>query len=409
MVSMKKRCLEGPIEFLSFGSHKIAMVSGPRQCGKTTLAKMMLRKRTVGHYYNWDEFEFRHAWAKKPSDVIPAPGDGPVPLVVLDEIHKDRLWKRNLKGLFDTLTSPCDFLVTGSAHLNVYRRGSDSLLGRYFHFHLHPFSLREMERDDVLDPDGTLQALFSRALKPGRQAGENLTSLMTFGPFPEPLFGQNTKSANLWRRNREQIVIREDLRDISRLPDLGRIEMMTTLLPDRVGSLFSVASLREDLEVSFDTVRRWTTYLKELYYLFEIKPYSQKISRSLRRKGKIYLWDYAGIRVESARFENLVACHLLKACHFWTDTGEGEFALYFLRNKEKQEIDFLIVRDRVPWLPVEVKLSDSAPSSNWRKFAGMLPCAHGLQIVRQPQWTSYDFGTMNVLVAGAAEALSYFP
>jgi len=409
MVGMKNRYLANAIETLCFaGRHKIAMVSGPRQCGKTTLAKMLLRKRHVGRYYNWDEFEFRHAWAKTPSAVIPSPERDAVPLVVLDEIHKDRLWKRNLKGIFDTLEHPADILVTGSSRLNVYRRGSDSLLGRYFHFRMHPFSLREMERDDVLAPDEALESLFSRATGQRRRTEENLTSLMTYGPFPEPLFGQDVRMANLWRRTHEQIIIREDLRDISRLPDLGRLELMAALLPERVGSLLSVASLREDLEVSFDTVRRWVTYLKELYYLFELKPWSKKVPRSLRREGKIYLWDWPAVQGEAARFENLVASHLLKACHYWTDTGEGEFELFYLRDKEKGEIDFLIVRDGVPWLPVEAKLSETEPSPNWRRFAGLLPCPRGLQIVRQPTWRVHEFGATKLLVAGAADALACF-
>src|ERR1051325_7456097 len=145
MVRMRKRYLADAVRSLCFSSHKIAMVSGPRQCGKTTLAKMMLRERGKGSYFNWDQGEFRRAWAKNPSSIVPPRGAQPVSLVVLDEIHKDRFWKRNLKGLYDTLEYPCDFLVTGSARLNFYRPGSDSLLGRFFHFRLHPFSLREME------------------------------------------------------------------------------------------------------------------------------------------------------------------------------------------------------------------------------------------------------------------------
>jgi hypothetical protein len=265
-----------------------------------------------------------------------------------------------------------------------------------------------MERADVLAPEEALDSLFSRASRPGAHVEENLASLMACGPFPEPLFGQDARAAKLWRQTHDQVVVREDLRDISRLPDLGRLELMTALLPERVGSLFSVASLREDLEVSFDTVRRWTAYLKELYYTFEVKPWSRSIPRSLRREGKIYLWDYAAVPTEAARFENLVASHLLKACHFWTDTGEGAFELFYLRNKEKQEIDFLIVRDGVPWLPVEAKLTDTEPSPNWRKFAGLLPCKRGLQVVRKPAWKVHEFGDARVLVAGAAEALGYF-
>lgn len=408
MVNMKHRYLATSIESLCYPGHKISMVSGPRQCGKTTLAKMLLQRRGTGSYFNWDEVDFRRAWTKKPSSIIPPHGDKDIPLVVLDEIHKDRFWKRNLKGLYDTLESPCDFLVTGSARLNVYRRGSDSLLGRFFHFRLHPFSLREMEREDVLGPDELLESLFSRAGKCGRQAENHLTSLMAYGPFPEPLFSQNAQSARLWRRTHEQTIIREDLRDISRLPDLGRLELMASLIPERVGSMFSVASLREDMEVSFDTIRRWMTFLKELYYLFEIKPYSKRIPRSLKREGKVYLWDYGAVTNEAARFENLVALHLLKTCHFWTDTGEGEFDLFFLRDKEKREIDFLIVRDGKPWLPVEVKMSESDPSMNWKKLAPWLGCKRGLQIIYKPEWKLHEVGDMRVLVAGAAEALRYF-
>lgn len=408
VVVMKVRSLASAVEEFAFSNRKIAMVSGPRQCGKTTLARMLLGQRKVGVYRNWDELPFRREWAQNPSSIVPKAEGKDVPLVVLDEIHKERRWKRNLKGIYDTLESPCDFLVTGSARLNVYRKGSDSLLGRHFPFRLHPFTIRELERPDVLRPDEMMESLFSRSEKAEKASGGGLAALMAYGPFPEPLLAQNARTVNLWRHSREQLVIRLDLRDLSRLPELERIEMMTALLPERVGSLFSLSSLARDLEASVPTIKRWTSYLKDLYYLFEIKPYTRKISRSLLREGKIYLWDYGAIRNEAARFENLVALHLLKTCDFWTDTGEGVFDLHFLRNKEKQEIDFLIVRDGEPWLPVEVKTSDAGLSPNWKKFAPMLPCKRGLQIVRKPEWTLHDFGGSQVLVAGAAEALSYF-
>ncbi len=405
---MRKRSLTQPVEDLAFADRKMALVSGPRQCGKTTLAKMLLAERRVGLYRNWDELEFRRAWAQNPSAIIPAAEGQEVPLVVLDEIHKDRRWKRNLKGMYDTLKAPCDILVTGSARLNVYVKGSDSLLGRHLSFRLHPFTVREMEKPDVLSPDAMLESLFSCAHRRHDTSEDSLSSLMTYGPFPMPLFAQDARKARLWRRNREQLVVREDLRDLSRLLELGRIEMMTALLPERVGSLFSVASMARDLEVSFPTIKRWMSYLKELYYIFDIRPYTKKITRSIRREGKVYLWDYGAIKNGPARFENLVACHLLKTCHFWTDTGEGEFGLYFLRNKEKQEIDFLIVRDGVPWLPVEVKCYDAMPSPNWSRFAGLLACRRGLQIVQQPEWKVHKSGGAEILVAGAAEALAYF-
>lgn len=406
---MKDRSLAALIGDLAFSDHKIALVSGPRQCGKTTLAKMLLRNRETAAYYNWDELKFRRLWAQDPSAVIPTAKGKDMPLVVLDEIHKHRLWKRNLKGIFDTLVAPCDILVTGSARLDVYMKGSDSLLGRHLAFRLHPFSLSEMERPEVLGPDKAVESLFTRETRARKSSEDHLAALMAYGPFPEPLLAQNARKVRLWRRNHERLVVREDLRDLSRIPELGRIEMLNALLPERVGSLFSFASVGRDLEVSIPTVKRWITYLKALYYLFEVKPWHRSIPRSLRREGKVYLWDYGAIGRVAARFENLVAGHLLKACHFWTDTGEGEFKLYYLRNKEKQEIDFLIVRDGIPWLPVEVKMADTALSDNWRRFAPFLPCKRGLQIIRRPAWRAHEVGDTRVLVVGAAEALAYLP
>lgn len=405
---LKPRSLGHTVEELGFADHKIVLLSGPRQCGKTTLARMLGDKRKIGVYRNWDQLEFRRIWASNPSSIIPASDPGEVPLVVLDEIHKERRWKRNLKGIYDTLTNPCDLLVTGSARLNVYVKGSDSLLGRHIGFRLHPFSIRELEEATVLPPDAMLEHLINRARSEGKLAQERLALLMVHGPFPEPLFAQNDRKTRLWRRNREQLIVREDLRDLSRIPELGRVEMATALLPERVGSLFSLASLARDLETSIPTVKRWMNYLKELYYVFEVKPYSRGIWRSLRREGKVYLWDYAGIKDEAARFENLVACHLLKTCHYWTDTGEGVFELCFLRDKEKREVDFLIVRDGRPWLPIEVKLTEQHPSPSFAVFGPALPCRFGLQITRQPGWVEHRFGDACVLVGGAAEVLGYF-
>ena len=168
---------------------------------------------------------------------------------------------------------------------------------------------------------------------------------MHYGGFPDPLFSQDEKKARLWRKGRMEKVIREDLRDISRIPELSRIEMLAALLPEKVGSLFSIASLTDFLEVSHETVKRWVLYLHELHYLFEVKPFQGSMPRSLKKEGKVYLWDCAEVPEKAPRFENLVACHLLKACDYWTDAGEGDFQLRYLRNKEKQEIDFLIVRD----------------------------------------------------------------
>jgi len=407
---MRHRYLEAALANCAFAHRKMAFVSGPRQCGKTTLAKMLLRDRGAGAYYNWDETEFRRRWTKSPRSILPpSHSRSTLPLIVLDEIHKAKRWKQSLKGVWDTMEQPADILVTGSARLAVYRKGSDSLMGRYYHFRLHPFTMAEVAGRTLLPPAEVRAGIWADSGQNKKQDQAVLDAFLRFGGFPEPFLAGEERRLNLWRQGRVEKVIREDLRDLSRIPELSQIEMLVSLLPERVGSLFSRASLREELEVSFDTIRRWMQYLFELYYAFEIKPFTPRIARSLRREGKLYLWDYSEVMDEAARFENLVAAHLLKACHYWTDTGEGRFELYYLRTKEKQEIDFLIVKDGKPWLPVEVKISDTNPSPHFKRFLPQLGCRFALQLVRRPDHRSeHQIGDTKLLVASAARALQYF-
>ncbi len=407
---MKTRHLSAIIDELCFSSHKMAFVSGPRQCGKTTLARMLLELRKNGLYHNWDDVTFRREWAKNPAQTLPEK-HSPVSLTVFDEIHKAKGWKRSLKGIYDTLESPADILVTGSARLNVYRRNSDSLMGRYYHFRLHPFTLTEVAGNiPVILPDDVLTGLQNHSNRPEASNQEIIDAMMRFGSFPEPLLSQNTRKTRLWRRTRAEQVIREDLRDLSRIHELSQVEILAALLPERVGSPLSVSSFQPILETSHPTVKNWLSCLKELYLTYEIKPYSKQISRTLKKEGKFYMWDFGDVPDEAARFENLVGSHLLKACHCWTDMGEGTFELFYLRNKEKQEIDFLIVRDQIPWLPVEVKQSDTTPSPNWKKFLPQLPCKLAVQVCLCPGvWNVHRQDDRTLVVASAADVLSYFP
>ena len=410
MVIMKERYLENILSEVCFLSGKMAFMSGARQCGKTTLAKRILKQYEAGRYYNWDEIKFRRLWTKDPSGIIPpAAQDDARPLIVLDELHKAKSWKKNLKGVYDTLEMPCDILVTDSARLNVYRKGSDSLLGRYYHLRLHPFSLYEMLRRKymIAAPD-LLPAVFDRSIKISARAREYLPLLLRFGPFPEPLLAGTDRTLNLWRRNRVERIIREDLRDLSRLPELSQVEMLASLLPERAANPLSITSLSEDLEVAYTTVRRWLQYLNELYYFFEVKPYSKSLSRSIKKEGKLYLWDWSEVENEASRFENLIALHLLKYCDYLTDTGVGDYELRYLRNKEKKEIDFLLLKNNKPWFPVEVKLNQAKLSENWKVFLPQIKCPYALQVVNKPGvFEICELGKYKVLIISAEEFLRY--
>jgi len=323
---------------------KMAFVGGPRQVGKTTLALGLLGERaneTHPAYLNWDHPRAAAAFRRAE---LP-PGE---PLVVLDEIHKYARWRNTLKGIYDTEKSRRRILVTGSARLDYYRKGGDSLAGRYRFFRLHPFSLRELARTP---------------------ARSDLEALLAFGGFPEPLFAQNEAELRIWRRDRLARVVREDLRDLEQVREVSLIEHLVDLLPARVGSPLSVRSLREDLQVDHKTVERWLQILENLYVSFRVLPYGAPRIRAVTKARKLYLWDWSGVAQAGPRFENLVAAQLLKYCHWIEDTEGHAMELRYLRDTDLREVDFVVVRDRKPLFAVECKSGDRSPSPAVRYFA----------------------------------------
>lgn len=252
--------------------------------------------------------------------------------------------------------------MTGSARLNLYKKGSDSLMGRYLNFLIHPFSLAELN-NNFNTPEEFLKK-FSKKEKATGHNQKILNQLLEFSGFPEPYLAKNKKILYIWQNSRVDKIIKEDLRDLSRITEISQIEIMAALLPDRVGSPLSIENIRQAIETTHPTAKRWLKYLEELYFFYEIKPWSLKIPNSLKKEGKIYLYDYSQIENQGPRFENLVANHLKKTCDFWTDIGEGNFNLFYLKNKLKEEIDFLITKNNKPWMAFEVKLTDQNIQTN---------------------------------------------
>lgn len=379
----KKRSLYFSILDLALKREKMAFLSGPRQVGKTTLAQSFEKEYQESVYLNWDDTKVKREWAKDPNLLL---GNFDLTkrdksrLLILDEIHKAKGWKSKLKGLYDTKKKLVNIFVTGSAKLNIYKKGSDSLLGRYLHFRLHPFSVRELHNYQPVLPDHLEEIFFTS--KPNNLLIDFkvVKQLFEFSGFPEPYLSQNKKIHLIWKRGRKDKIIREDILDLSRIKEISQIEVLCALLPEKIGSPLSIQSLREDLSASHDSVTRWLSYLKELYYFFDLSPYSKSVSRSLKKETKIYFFDWSECENEGARFENFVAAHLLKACNFWEDTGEGEFQLQYLRDKDKNEIDFIIIKNKKPWFTVECKLSQKTLDQSYKKFQKQLHCPH-IQVV----------------------------
>lgn len=327
---------------------KMVLIGGPRQVGKTTFALGFLgagADETHPGYLNWDH-------PSVPPRLRRAELPAGEPTLLLDEIHKYARWRNLIKGIYDTERNRRRILVTGSARLDYYRKGGDSLAGRYRYFRLHPFSLRELNSN------------------PSR---EDLQALLRFGGFPEPLFAQNEAEHRIWRRDRMARVIREDLRDLEHVREISLLEHLAELLPSRVGAPLSVKGLREELQVDHKTAERWLQILENLYVCFRIAPFGAPRVRAVKKERKLYLWDWSEIEESGPRFENLVASQLLKYCHWIEDTEGNAMELRYLRDRDRREVDFVVLKDRKPAFAVECKSGEKAIGSALRYFAERTP------------------------------------
>jgi hypothetical protein len=317
----------------------MVFLGGPRQVGKTTLARSLQRPET-SLYLNWDDLEDRHLILRNEINKEKS-------LLVLDEIHKYRNWRGLVKGIYDKYYDTTKVLVTGSARLDHFRKGGDSLFGRYYYYRLHPFSLREL----------------SNSPNQG-----DLDTLLTFGGFPEPLFKSSTRHWSRWQKDRISRVVKEDLRDLETVKEISLIELLVSILPSKVGSLLSIQSLVEDLQVSPHTVDRWITILENLYMCFRIPPFGNDKIKAVKKAQKLYFWDWSQVENLGGRFENFLGSQLLKYCHFQEDYHGHKMELRYIRDVEGREMDFVVLQNKKPLFAVECKTGEKSLAKSLEYF-----------------------------------------
>ena len=355
---------------------QMLFLMGPRQVGKTTSAMKVGEAWGEHHYMNWDDPAHREVILSGPSAIaerlaLERLREQP-PLLILDEIHKCAGWKDLLKGIFDVWGGRVRILVTGSARLDAFRSGGDSLMGRYFNYRMHPLSLAELCRPAI--PSSVFQEPQTRP------DTEVLTRLSRRSGYPEPFSKDDDRFQRRWRGFRNRQLLKDDLRDLARVQEVEQLEVMCRILAREAGQQVNLASLSRQVQVAPDTTRRWLDTLQALYFAFCVRPWHRNIRRSLRKEPKVYLWDWSLVKEPGPRAENMVGAALLKSCHFWTDHGLGDFSLHYLRDKEKREVDFLVVRDDEPWVLVEVKLSGGRRVTEaLRYFQAETKAPHALQ------------------------------
>ena len=389
--------------------HKaMVFLAGPRQAGKTTLARMIADSFFTNRVYlNWDLDTHKRRLLEDPAFFEKADRkDASKPLVIFDEIHKHRRWKNYLKGIYDQFSAQYQFLVLGSGRLNLFQKGGDSLAGRYFLFTLWPLTLAELAGRRRPHEAFLRDPLRVEGNPPAEPAWEQLARL---SGFPEPYLSGKETVYRRWSRAYHQQLIREDIRNMTGIRNIDDVETLFSLLPSRVGSPLSMDSLARDLQVSFNSVRNWLELFERFFLTFRIPPWTRKVSRAITKEKKLYLCDCAGILSEAAKFENMAALELLRAVSNWNDLGLADFTLHYVRTREKEEVDFLVARDGAPLLLVETKLSEEAAAKGLLKLQAQLRVP-AVQLVNKPGvYRILSNGPQKILVITASRWLAHLP
>jgi len=334
---------------------KMVFLTGPRQVGKTYLARELMPAYLNPVYLNFDDVDDMKVIRQRSWHVDSD-------LLILDEIHKMKSWKGFLKGTYDTGKDRHHFLVTGSARLDTFRQTGESLAGRYFLYRLHPLSVKELEKE--------------------LPSFEALSQLIRLGGFPEPFLSGSDSFAARWRKQYYTDIVREDILDFSRIGEIKAIRNLLEMLRKRVGSPVSASSMAQDLQVAPNTVSHYLSILESLDIIFFVRPYHQNIARAILKEPKIYFYDSGFIEGdEGVRLENAVAVCLQKHVHYLQDTEGSGTSLHYLRTKEHREVDFALADEKGLHSIIEVKLSDDSTSRNLRYFKERMPHLEAIQLV----------------------------
>ncbi len=377
---------------------QMVFISGPRQVGKTTISESL-----ASVYLSWDDEDVRKAIQSGQRTLAAKYGiDKPNQsrrVVVFDEIHKYSRWKQFLKGFYDIYGKSWRIIATGSARMDVYKKGGDSMMGRYFPYRMHPFSVAELI-DTSLPGDGLIR-------KPRMLADEEWNALVRFGGFPDPFVNRDPRFSRRWNSLRFEQLTKIDMRDLTRIGELDQLAALAEILGGRSGEQLVYKSLGCDLGIDEKTVKKWIKALRYLYFGFEVRPWFKNVENSIRKMPKWYMRDWANVADSGKRAETFVACHLLKAVEGWTDLGYGDFSLGYLRDKSRREVDFVVVRDGEPWFLVEVKKSEESLSDALGFFQRRLGAKHAFQVVLDADYEDLDcFANSEPVVVPARTFLS---
>ncbi len=388
---------------------RMVFVAGARRVGKTTLGDLIGRSYPNQSYLSWEIPEHRTRLIRNPSFFTETERrDESTPLVMFDEINRHRGWRRYLKGAYEEFGDDYQFLVAGSSRLDHPQRRGDSLAGRYYLMHLWPFTQAELAGAN-LPAEEFLRNPLQVSMERHAALEEIWRQLTEHSGFPEPYLAGRKNAYRRWSNAYAEQLIREDIRDLTGIKAIAEVETLYHLLPDRVGQLVSVPELSQGIQVAYNTIRSWLATLQRFFAVFSLSPWTRGVPRAIREGQKLYLMDVPRVKDPDARFENLVALELLRAVTGWNEMGLGRFSLHFIRTKDQQEVDFVIVDDGRPVLLIDAQAQGHQPSAALVKFQGALRVP-AVQLVRSAEgYRRLPSEGQTILVAPACQYLAGLP
>ena len=389
----------------------MVFISGARQTGKTTFAREIIARQFKNNiYFNWDIIRDKKRLIEDPTFFQHVNRvDSSVPLVIFDEIHKYKNWKNYLKGIYDEFSKEYKFLVSGSGRLDIYQKGGDSLAGRYLQLHIFPFTIAELSAKKRQFYEFIKNPIEGFDINPTKHTSDLWQALSEVGGFPEPFIKGKKTFWNKWSQVYARQILQDDIRNVIDLKNIDTVEILFSLIPSKVGSPLSINNIAQDLQVAFETVKNWLMIFERFYLVFQLAPWTNKISRAITKEKKNYLFNYPLIQQESARFENMVALELLRAVYNWNEHGHGKFSVHYIRNKEKAEVDFVIVNNNKPFLLLETKLSDDSVAKSLLNFQSIFNIPVVQLVNKEAVFKYIRNGSNKALIVTAHRWLSCLP
>jgi predicted AAA+ superfamily ATPase len=389
----------------------MVFISGPRQTGKTTFARQIITRQFKNNiYFNWDIIKDKKRLIEDPAFFQHINRvDSSTPLIIFDELHKYKNWKNYLKGIYDEFAGAYKFLISGSGRLDIYQKGGDSLAGRYLQLHLFPFTIAELSAKRRTFAEFIKKPLDGFDINSAKHTSDLWQALSEVGGFPEPFIKGKKTFWNKWSQAYARQILQDDIRSVIDIKNVDTVEILFSLLPSKIGSPLSINNIAQDLQVAFETVKNWLMIFERFYLVFQVSPWTNKVSRAITKEKKNYLFNYPLIQQESARFENMVALELLRAVYNWNEHGYGRFSLHYIRNKEKTEVDFVIADNNKPVLLLETKLFEDAASKSLLAFQSIFNIPAAQLVNKEGVFKYIRNGPNKALIITAHRWLSRLP